>query len=414
MALAREISVTARLMSACEAYTGLPEGAKDKYALIRLTEKAARQIGLSPTDLRLLTLYVGYSRADDWESGAGRPAYTRPVWRTASDLGISARQVNRSETRLEALGLIFRDTRADGGRGIVREAAEDEGALVHCVDLRPLAVAWPMLEQAVRVARNHERAIDEARAAISRALRLIPRLLGEARAVGDDERFERIAAKLPQRTPRHRDLTRLIALRQQMEDAAAALRDYLHRAVDNGDNCNMAQNLSDAADHMVSDRYDTNRETELVCNAEKEGNSNRADLRKTSVQHELSDQALYSSGIDRLQITQIKAAMPDDWKFAMKRAGQFSWRLFCYIAESRLSALNIGYHAWRRLSTSIGRHAAAIAVMALEVNRSHPTNPVQNIGGAVFRFADIAAEGKLRLDAMIIGILDRRGMCGEQ
>jgi hypothetical protein len=100
--------------------------------------------------------------------------------------------------------------------------------------------------------------------------------------------------------------------------------------------------------------------------------------------------------------------MPDEWRDAVGRSGRFSWRIFCFVAESRLSHLDVGLHAWRRLTLVIGRRAAAVALMALDANRGHPAKPVRNVGGAIFRFAEIAGQGGLRLDAMIIGILARQ------
>jgi len=411
-------------MAACDAFTGLPEEAKDKYALIRMAERAGRNFGLGFTDLRLLTLYVGYTRPQDWEEG-GRPVYTRPVWRTASDLGISSRQVNRSENRLERLGLLFRDTRADGGRGTVREAfgADGEGRVVHCVDLRPLAVAWPVLLKSAEAARHREAAIDAARAGISRALRLVPRLLAEALTL-DAPRANAaglcdLGAGLPARTPRHRDLPRLVALHGQMQDIIERLRVFL-APVDNGDNHALPEKESDAAVVSVSDIYNTKPDSESLCSPEKTITAKppaspilpivraaRSDL-TALFELEPGDDAQIETGLDRLRTDQVIAAMPSEWRYMIDGQGRVSWRGFCHVAESRLAALRVGVHAWRRLTLVTGRRAAAVALMALDANRSHPTSPVRNVGGAIYRFADIACEGGLRLDAMVIGILARR------
>jgi len=412
-------------MAACDAFTGLPDGAETKYTLIRMVERAARPLGLGFTDIRILTLYVGYTRAQDWAPGA-RPVYTRPVWRTASDLGISARQVNRSETRLERLGLLFRDTRADGARGTVREADRDggEGRVIHCIDLRPLAVAWPMLTRIVEAARNREAAIDAARAGISRALRLVPRLLAEAMAV-DGTRAEEagltaLRDTLPPRTPRHRDLPRLVALHARMCEAVEALKAFL-TPVDNGDNpaatAPMADDPSDAADGSVSDIINTDKGSVFTCRAEKDDDTKAAsrigpDGRTASANPDPGDVAQTVTGLERLPTRCVIEAMPESWRFAMAGQGRFTWRGFCHVAESRLRALDVGVHAWRRLSLVTGRRAAAIALMALEANREHPGRPVRNVGGAVFRFAEIAQAGGLRLDAMVLGIVARQGRAG--
>jgi len=437
MALNRVASVTHTLMSACEAFKGLPEGLTSRYDLIRMAERAGRHFGLSFADLRLLTLYVGFTRAQDWEEG-GRPIYTRPVFRTASDLGISARQVNRSERRLESLGLIFRDTRADGGRGFVRGRDEvmGEGAIAFCIDLRPLAVAYPDLKASADAVRRREEAIDSARAAISRGLRQAGHLFTEAFALNERavlaEGLDTVYADLPQRTPRHRDLSRLVMAQRDLEDFVSRLRTVLIKIA-----VPIPKKESDADSNSVSNIYNTKPDSES-CNQRSGAhapasqpnapNGAKKTLEKSrreidpgckpflpAEENDLTvlfnldtgDEAQVETGLDRLRTTQVRAAMPDTWQFEMQAFGKFSWRAFCMVAESRLIHLGVGTHAWKRLSLVIGRRAAAVALMALEANRFHPTKPVKNVGGAIFRFADIAKTGSLRLDAMVLGVLAR-------
>ncbi len=438
MALNRPASVTDTLMSACEAYTGLPDGLTSRYDLIRMAERAGRHFGLSFADLRLLTLYIGFTRAEDW-TAEGRPIYTRPVFRTASDLGISARQVNRSERRLESLGLIFRDTRADGGRGFVRGRDEvmGEGAIAFCIDLRPLAVAYPKLKTSAEAVRRREEAIDSARAAISRSVRQAAQLFAEAFALNERavtaEGLDMLYADLPQRTPRHRDLSRLVSAQRELEDFMNRLRNLF-----TNDPSKMSPDKkSDADSNLVSHYYNTKPDSES-CNKQPDayasdshtispkGSKNFIEKSSEPIegsckqllpaeQNDLTalfnldtgDEAQVETGLDRLRTTQVLAAMPETWQFEMQSFGQFSWRAYCMIAESRLVHLGVGTHAWKRLCLVIGRRAAAVALMALEANRFHPTRPVKNIGGAVFRFADIAKTGGLRLDAMVLGVLAR-------
>ena len=448
MALSREASVTDRLMSACEAFTGLPNGAENKFSLIRMAERAGRHFGLSFADLRLLTLYVSFTRAEDWVDG-GRPIYTRPVFRTASDLGISARQVNRSERQLEKLGLIFRDTRADGGRGFVRGRDEvmGEGAIAFCIDLRPLAVTYPHLKASADAVRRREEAIDAARAAISRGLRQAGHLFAEAFALNERavtaEGLDVAYADLPQRTPRHRDLSRLVMAQRDLEEFMSRLRGVLTKAKPTSSSAMIPENESDADSDSVFHIYNTKPDSES-CNqrsganapasqpGEPNGSQSRLEKSKSEAgaRHKLllpaeqndltalfgldmGDEAQVETGLDRLRTAQVRAAMPESWQFEMQAFGPFSWRAFCMVAESRLVHLGVGTHAWKRLSLVIGRRAAAVALMALEANRFHPTKPVKNPGGAIFRFADIAKTGALRLDAMVLGVLARMEVATE-
>jgi replication initiation protein RepC len=437
MALSREASVTGKLMSACEAFTGLPDGAENKFSLIRMAERAGRNFGLSFADLRLLTLYVSFTRAEDWQEGS-RPIYTRPVFRTASDLGISARQVNRSERKLESLGLIFRDTRADGGRGFVRGRDEvmGEGAIAFCIDLRPLAVAYPELKRSADAVRAREEAIDSARAAISRGLRQAAQLFADAFALNPRqviaEGLDTLYADLPQRTPRHRDLSRLVMAQRELEAFVTRTRSLFQELMKAS-----PVKESDADSKMVSHIYNTKPDSES-CNKRSDANAPVANpptpngvkksLEKSKREIDdsakpllpaeqnnltalfdldIGDEAQVETGLDRLRTAQVIGAMPESWSFEMQAWGKFSWRAFCMVAESRLVHLGVGTHAWKRLSLVIGRRAAAVALMALEANRFHPTKPVRNPGGAIFRFADIAKTRGLRLDAMVLGVLAR-------
>lgn len=437
MALSREASVTGKLMSACEAFTGLPDGAENKFSLIRMAERAGRNFGLSFADLRLLTLYVSFTRAEDWQEGS-RPIYTRPVFRTASDLGISARQVNRSERKLESLGLIFRDTRADGGRGFVRGRDEvmGEGAIAFCIDLRPLAVTYPELKRSADAVRAREEAIDSARAAISRGLRQAAQLFADAFALNPRqviaEGLDTLYADLPQRTPRHRDLSRLVMAQRELEAFVTRTRSLFQDLMKAS-----PVKESDADSKMVSHIYNTKPDSES-CNKRSDAyapetnpptpNGVKKGLEKSKGEIDdsakpllpaeqnnltalfdldIGDEAQVETGLDRLRTAQVIGAMPESWSFEMQAWGKFSWRAFCMVAESRLVHLGVGTHAWKRLSLVIGRRAAAVALMALEANRFHPTKPVRNPGGAIFRFADIAKTRGLRLDAMVLGVLAR-------
>jgi len=206
---------------------------------------------------------------------------------------------------------------------------------------------------------------------------------------------------IPDRTPRHRDLARLRALHGRMTALIDTLRGFL-RSVDNGDNSEKPEELSDAADDLVSDKTDTKPNLESPSRREKEFENTAPSPSRTIEDIDAS------TGLEKLRNGQIIAAMPEEWRFMLEGQGRFTWRGFCHIAESRLRELDVGLHAWRRLTAILGRQGASVALMALDANRAHPTKPVRNVGGAVFRFAQIAAERGLHLDAMILGILARK------
>lgn len=456
---------TMQAMSACSAYCGLPEGIENRFDLLRMAKRAGAHFGLSFGDLRVLELYVSYSKPEDWTADR-RPIYTRPVFRSASDLGISTRHLNRCERKLEKLGLIFRDTRGDGGRGGYRrvKAAGQEGQggdanvveisfSPYCIDLRPLAVAYDRLRACAEAADRHEAQIDATRATISRMLRHANELTREAEAASDgDDALALMLSRindLPDRTPQFRDLSRLSAMEaeitQFVEDLQEALRAIIDASIESKgtDSCKQNTQMSDAPDKTVAHKYITTNPLSVFRNRKDSSTrSNERDTISTERPNgrngletkpreadgpvktgenspvgktvrgqgdpigdaDPSDGGSHESGLQYLKTRDVIAAMPKEWSFELTSLGGFSWRAFAYVAEAKLPELGVGDAAWREAVAVIGRRAAAVALMILDSNRSNPVCPVRSVGGALRAMTRRAEQGDLHLHRSIFGL----------
>lgn len=374
----------------------LPQGCTSHFDLLRTAKRAGRRFGLGPQDLQLLELYLSCTRREDWAEGR-RPLYTRSVRRTAALLGVSPRSINTSERRLERLGLIRRDTRADGARG--GWGGEDGGPL-YGIDLTPLIAAQTRLTDCA----------DAAAAEIARAESLrarISRLLGEARRIAatfitDD--ITTLFHSLPNRTPQGRNPEALQACLESVEATICNLRTLcepvLCRPVDNSTGHPDSSGASDESGPLL---YNTISSPIILC---RPGTGFPAptidtDSGKTTV----IDAA---HGIQHLRTRDISRVMPDIWHtIAGTLPGQFLWHRFAMAAETRLQALAVPEAAWLEAVAVMGRQAAALSLMILDTNRHRPDNPVRNVAGALRAMTRRAERGTLRLHASVYGLLAR-------
>lgn len=383
------------------ANAALPEDCKTHFDLLRAAKRAGRHFGLGPQDLQLLELYLCFTRPGDWVEG-GRPLYSRPVHRTAADLGVTPRSVNTAERRLERLGLIRRATRADGARGGWHEG---EGA-AYGIELAPLAEAYSALEAAAERARADAARIETLRAAISIGLgegrRILAQIGGEGRAFYDAACV--LWQEVPERTPQSRRAEQLEAVLEHLNGILARLI-RLCGPVDKSSNMSAKAKISsDAPEEKLSHIYNTTNETLVYCNrAGLVSAHTRADAKKDCTQATPT-----AHGLQHIKGRDVVLALPAGWEEATgNQIDRFEWRRFCYVAELRLSILDVSVAAWREACSVMGREAAAVSLMILDANRSRSENPVRNVGGALRAMTRRAERGALRLHASVYGLKAR-------
>ena len=94
----------------------LPQG-WSKGRLLSLVDEIAKEIGLTAGDLRILHRITRKTRAEDYESGVRTPICYERQADMAASIGVTPSYWRRVEARLHHLGLIRRDTGANGYRG---------------------------------------------------------------------------------------------------------------------------------------------------------------------------------------------------------------------------------------------------------------------------------------------------------
>jgi len=78
-------------------------------------------------------------------------------------------------------------------------------------------------------------------------------------------------------------------------------------------------------------------------------------------------------------------------------------------AATRITpALGINHDAWIKAVHAMGDHGAALCVLIIDANRSHPTPPIRNPGGVLRAMTERYRAGTLNLVGSLIGLAKRR------
>jgi len=161
----------------CEDFAGLEEDTK-RYDLLLLVKKVGKTQGFTPRMIELLDYYMAYTRDIDWEQGA-RPIIYQSLSRTALDLGVSERQIQKLEKALFEAGALTWNDSGNHRRYGQREPQSGRILYAYGVDLTPLAYLKPDLEAKLEEKQRHDSAWMEAKRQISWYRRQIKANLAE-------------------------------------------------------------------------------------------------------------------------------------------------------------------------------------------------------------------------------------------
>ena len=154
-----------------------------RYDLLLLVKRVGKLAGFSPRMISLLDYYMSFTRELDWEEGR-RPIVYQSLSKTALDLAISERQVQRLEQTLFEVGAI---TWCDSGNHKrYGQRNSKTGAILYAygVDLTPLACLREELEAKLAEKQAADRAWLEAKRKVSALRGQIRALLAELSGVG--------------------------------------------------------------------------------------------------------------------------------------------------------------------------------------------------------------------------------------
>ena len=112
--------------------------ATDRYYLLTLVKRVGKGAGFTPKMIQLLDYYMAFTQGQDWQKGS-RPIVYQCLAKTALDMGVSERQIQRIEKALFEVGaLTWKDS---GNHKRYGQRCKITGRIWYAfgVDLSPLA-----------------------------------------------------------------------------------------------------------------------------------------------------------------------------------------------------------------------------------------------------------------------------------
>lgn len=192
----------------------------DRYQLLLLVKRVGKQASFTPRMIQLLDYYMAYTTAADWEEGS-RPIVFQSLARTAMDLGVGERQIQKLEKRLFDLGAITWNDSGNHKRFGRRDAKSGRLVFAYGVDLTPLAYLKPELEAKLHEKQLYAEAWRATKREISERRRQIRGLLMKWQEEGADPKhlaeFETAYREIAIELRSHIDLTRMRSILKQHE-----------------------------------------------------------------------------------------------------------------------------------------------------------------------------------------------------
>ena len=371
----------------------------------------------------LLEYYMAFTRDQDWEEDS-HPIVYQSLSRTAFDLGISERQVQRLEKALFEVGaLTWQDS---GNHRRYGQRCPDTGEILFAcgVDLSPLARIEERLRKTLAEKQALSRAWHETKRRISirrRRIRSILAELSENDACHDTACFlsEPEAAELKIQIRTHMGLEMLLGILDRHEALLKSVERRVQEAAPSRSEGikNMKMSFMSAA-NVAYFKY-TNTHSFLEKNTSK---ASLACIQGTQVatrtasdripcggeiqEAHRSDRRIVDTGVQHVSLSHALSAASGRFADHLPIASSsVSWPDIIHAAHGLCRDLGISQQSWGRACISMGRTAAAICVLVTDHAAQRRHDPVRNPAGYFGAMVNRAAHGELHLHKSIFGLL---------
>lgn len=438
-------------LSLAEDFGGLEEDT-DRYGLLLLVKRAGKAAGFTPRMITLLDYYMSFTREQDWEEGA-RPIVYQSLARTALDLGVSERQVQRLERALfEAGALTWNDS---GNHRRYGQRCPDTGSILFAfgVDLAPLASLRPDLDALLLEKKEHDRKWMNAKRQISWYRARIRACLAELDPDGAGEgahdpetvrsltgSYDAIAVQV--RT--HISLEQLHNLLEEHRElharveAAAAAHDRhppprsetLEEAQETGKGSSRddagVTHYRDTTQQPLNKFNTRSRQDKLAVRGFQESGSRVSEHKpgragqgaspkkpssSTSPEpHQPSDQGsnISATGLQHISLKQALNAMSPRFRDHLPLAPRpMNWGDVVEAAYALKLDLGVSQGSWAKACVTLDRTGAAMCLLLTDRAAQREVNRVMKPGAYFNAMINRAEQGELRLHSAVFGILNQ-------
>lgn len=383
-----------------EEFAGLEEGAS-RYELLLLVKKAGKLAGFTPRMIVLLDYYLAYTRDCDWEEGS-RPIVYQSLARTALDLGVSERQVQKLESALFDAGAIGWNDSGNHRRYGQRDPQSGRILYAFGVDLTPLAYLREELEAKLHEKELYDQAWLETKRQISWLRRQIRARLAEIEreegaCQANEARYEAIATKI--RT--HIDLRTLRAMLNEHETLYQELLVSAEpRTVDGASEKRSTAECSPKDEReFVHYKYTTHQSIESCSPQDARFQESVAEPPPLPEQADVG-------GAKHVSLNQVLEAAGERYRAHLPiRTRPTSWSDFIEAACRTRAELRISQQSWADACRVLGRVGASLCVLLTDRALDRPKDPVRQPAAYFRGMVNRAREGELRLHNSVYGLI---------
>lgn len=395
-------------LSYCQEFTGLEEDI-DRYDLLLLTKRVGKLAGFTSRMIQLLEYYMAYTRACDWEEGS-RPIVYQSLARTALDLGVSERQIQKLEKQLFEAGAITWNDSGNHKRFGKRNSQTGKIEFAYGVALTPLSYLKAELETKLIEKQLRDKAWLEAKREISSYRRQIRSLLLEAEEGGREREVACYVRDYQSIAIQIRTNLRLEQLRQLLSK-----HQRLH--------AHLMAHLPRTPQGEIKSKEVPPKATKGSCTSEPKfvhikyrnqvkkisSSSNKRGFQEKIGAASLQNQPTKSSGLEHLTLKQTVVASCDRFQEHLSlKPSPLTWQDFVEAAFRLKDDLAISQMTWAKACQTMGRREAAIGVMLTSHATQRPHNRVQSPAAYYHRLVQKARVGELRLHNSVFGLLEKQ------
>lgn len=417
-------------------------GLKDdvnRYDLLLLVKRSGKCCGFTPCMIALLDYYMAFTRECDWEEGSS-PIMYQSISKTALDMGVSERQVQRLEQSLFKAGaLTWHDS---GNHRRYGKRCEQTGRILYAygVDLTPLAYLKSKLQEKLQEKQLYDQAWLETKRQISYYRGKVRSIMCEIKLLvlegqGDYAdtlidlqcKYEAIAIQIRTHLGLER-IRNLLGEHKALYQETLGVLDELDVVYNVANNSQETQQKSPKNDtndvhynstiKKQSDKSDTSRAHAQSFQKSRGGlyerqeqtivkDQSRGDVKKEEAFTE-EEKLILQTGLQHITLKQALNVSSERFREHMPIENQpMGWNDFVESAYRLKSRLSISQNSWANACALLGRSGAAICVLLTDKAQQREHKPVLKSGAYFNAMINRAKEGELHLHNSIFGILEK-------
>ena len=411
-------------------FCGLEEDV-NRYDLLLLVKRIGKAAGFTTKMINLLDYYMAFTRDLDWEEGSS-PIVYQSLSRTALDLGVSERQIQKLEKALFDAGAItWNDS---GNHRRYGQRCQETGRIQYAygVDLTPLAYLKETLVRKLEEKKSHDNAWMETKRQVSWYRAQIRAVLAELELIEDiDPPYHELEAayndiaiqirttmsleRVGELLEEHKELHGLVV--SVLDEYAPAQNEVVIESKETKKSSSKSDSLDThykSTTQKQSNKLDTSKTTskgfQESSSRSSGGKTDRTGQGESSEVPEEEENLILKTGLQHITLKQALNAASNRFKDHMPLEPRpMNWNDFVEAAYSLKAELHISQNSWSHACVTLGRTGAAICLLLTDQATQRADDPVTKPAGYFNAMINRAKTGELHLHNSIFGILKKEG-----